>query len=79
MRGFLRALWRDESGQGLVEYALIIALVAIAVIAALVLLGNRIGNIFNDIGEQLDQYTPGGGTSGGGQGGQGNGGGGGGG
>lgn len=59
MRGFLRALWRDESGQGLVEYALIIALVAIAVIAALALLGDRIGNIFNDIGNRLDEYPEG--------------------
>jgi pilus assembly protein Flp/PilA len=62
MRGFLRALWRDESGQGLVEYALIIALVAIAVIAALALLGGRIGNIFDRIGNTLDRYPTTGGN-----------------
>jgi pilus assembly protein Flp/PilA len=43
--GWLR---RDE-GQGLVEYALIIALVALAVIAALTLLGGGIGGIFTNI------------------------------
>jgi len=38
-----------EKGQGLVEYALILVLVAIVVIAALVLLGPQIANIFNKI------------------------------
>ena len=45
------ALWTkfmdDESGQGLVEYALIIALVAIGLIVILTLLRNSIGNVFN--------------------------------
>jgi pilus assembly protein Flp/PilA len=40
---------RKEKGQGLVEYALIIALVSIVVIAALLLLGPQIGNVFNTI------------------------------
>ena len=38
-----------EEGQGLVEYALILVLVAIVVIAVLLLLGPRIGNIFSTI------------------------------
>ena len=40
---------RIEQGQGLVEYALIIFLVAIVVIAILLLLGPQIGNVFNSI------------------------------
>ncbi|HEY7126808.1 MAG TPA: hypothetical protein VH540_22915 [Ktedonobacterales bacterium] len=36
-------------GQGLVEYALIIALVAIVVIAILVIMGPQIGDIFSNI------------------------------
>ena len=44
---------RRERGQGLVEYALIIALVAIVVIAALVLLGPRISSIVNNINSNL--------------------------
>ena len=47
----MSALWQqfasDESGQGLVEYALIIALVAIGLIVILTLLRNSIGNVFN--------------------------------
>jgi len=38
-----------EKGQGLVEYALILVLVAIVVIAVLLLLGPVIGNIFSNI------------------------------
>ena len=42
-----------EKEQGLVEYALILVLVAIVVIAALMLLGPRIGNIFSKINSSL--------------------------
>lgn len=38
-----------EEGQGLVEYALILVLVAIVVIAILLLLGPVIGNVFSGI------------------------------
>jgi pilus assembly protein Flp/PilA len=47
-------LWSDDSGQGLVEYALIIALVAIGLILALLFLRNAIGNIFVDISNELN-------------------------
>ncbi len=52
-RAYLRLAIRDEEGQGMVEYGLIIALVAIVVIAALVVLGPKVANIFNDAGSQL--------------------------
>lgn len=45
---------KKEKGQGLVEYALILVLVAIVVIAALTILGPIIGNIFNDISNTLE-------------------------
>jgi pilus assembly protein Flp/PilA len=45
----LKRIWKDESGQGMVEYGLIIGLVAIAVIAALILLGGKITNLFNGL------------------------------
>jgi len=38
-----------EEGQGLVEYALILVLVAIVVIAILAILGPQIGNIFSKV------------------------------
>jgi pilus assembly protein Flp/PilA len=42
-------LQKSQKGQGLVEYALIIALVAIVVIAILVIMGPQIGDIFSNI------------------------------
>jgi pilus assembly protein Flp/PilA len=43
----------DEEGQGLVEYALIILLVAIAVVGLLTALGGDIGNTFSSISSTL--------------------------
>ena len=42
-----------EKGQGLVEYALILVLVAIVVIAALMILGPIIGNVFSKVNSSL--------------------------
>jgi pilus assembly protein Flp/PilA len=44
---------RDEEGQGLAEYALILALIAIIAIAALVVLGTQISSILSNIGEAI--------------------------
>lgn len=38
-----------EDGQGLVEYALVLVLVAVVIIAILTLLGPQIGNVFSKI------------------------------
>ncbi len=40
---------RKERGQGLVEYALIMVMVALAVIVILALLGPTIGNVYSNI------------------------------
>lgn len=42
-----------EKGQGLVEYALILVLVAIVVIAVLTFLGPIIGNVFSRVNNAL--------------------------
>ncbi len=47
-----------ERGQGLVEYALILVLVAVVVIAVLLILGPIIGNVFTKINSGLQ--APGG-------------------
>ncbi len=44
----LRALWNDDSGQGLTEYALLIALVSLGLITLLGLYRNAIGNVFKN-------------------------------
>jgi len=44
---------RDEEGQGLAEYALILALIAIVAIVALLFLGTQIAAILNSIGNSV--------------------------
>ena len=43
----------DESGQDLAEYAVLIGLIALAVVAAVRLLGTTISDVFNDLGSTL--------------------------
>jgi pilus assembly protein Flp/PilA len=49
----LERLFSRKRGQGLVEYALIIALVAVVVIGILILLGPAIGSIFSNIQQNM--------------------------
>jgi pilus assembly protein Flp/PilA len=42
-----------EKGQGMVEYAFIILLVAIVVIAAVTILGPLVGNMFSSVNSKL--------------------------
>jgi pilus assembly protein Flp/PilA len=60
---------KGQKGQGLVEYALILVLVAIVVIATLVILGPKIGNILSTINSSIASGSgvpvSGGGTGGG--------------
>jgi pilus assembly protein Flp/PilA len=51
--GRMGRFWTDESGQGLVEYALIIAVIAITVIVAMIFLRNQLTNQFSMIGNNL--------------------------
>jgi pilus assembly protein Flp/PilA len=46
-----------ENGQGLVEYALILVLVAIVVFAVLLILGPVIGNTFSMINNSLSSVS----------------------
>ncbi|MFN8439136.1 MAG: Flp family type IVb pilin [Caldilineaceae bacterium] len=48
VNGFV-AFSKNEEGQGLAEYALILVLIAIVVIAALTTLGTQIDTVFGDI------------------------------
>ena len=45
---------REEKGQGLIEYVLIIALIAIACIGALQLLRGQAENALNDVGSAME-------------------------
>ncbi len=49
----LRNFFAREEGQGLVEYALILVLIAIVVIGILTVLGNRVSRVFSNINSGL--------------------------
>jgi pilus assembly protein Flp/PilA len=60
----MRRFAADESGQGLVEYVLIIALVAVGLILALTVFRNQIGNTLDEVNNSLQNapstpYSPG--------------------
>ena len=54
MKEMLRKLISDESGQGMTEYALILALVAIGAIAAMTLLSDEIVAVFESVTDALE-------------------------
>jgi pilus assembly protein Flp/PilA len=52
-RQLLRRLWRQESGQDLIEYALIAMLIALVAIAGLNSLGGKIQSYYTAIGTDM--------------------------
>ena len=50
---FIASLRRDDEGQGLAEYALILALIAIVAILALIFLGNQVSTILSKVGSSI--------------------------
>jgi len=53
MKEIMKRFFKEEEGQGLVEYALIIALIAIVLIGALSYLSGGIDKVFTGIGDDL--------------------------
>lgn len=49
---YLATLKREE-GQGMAEYGLILALVALAVVAAFIFLGDEVSELISEVGSQL--------------------------
>jgi pilus assembly protein Flp/PilA len=52
-KSLLARLSRDEDGQGLAEYALILALIAIVAIIALIFLGTQVSTILSTVGSSV--------------------------
>jgi pilus assembly protein Flp/PilA len=46
---------KDENGQGMVEYALILGLIAIVAVVTLVFLGPKIKNLFNSANKKITE------------------------
>lgn len=54
----LRRFWRDESGVSAIEYGLLAALVALAIVTGATALGGDLNQIFTSIGTKLLSYKP---------------------
>ena len=50
----LKTFWTDESGQGLTEYASIVALVSVALILVLIAFRDELGRIYNAMRTELN-------------------------
>ncbi|HBV86971.1 MAG TPA: Flp family type IVb pilin [Desulfosporosinus sp.] len=48
MKAKIMGLLRDEEGQGMVEYGLIIGLISVVAITAIVAIGPKVADYFND-------------------------------
>jgi pilus assembly protein Flp/PilA len=57
MQNLKDALVEDESGQDLVEYALVLALIALAATVSMKSLATTIGDAFTAVGTKLTTYT----------------------
>ena len=53
MDNLLTRLWKEESGQGMAEYGLILALVAVAAIVAFQTLGTGVSNKIGEVNAKL--------------------------
>ena len=52
------AFIRDEAGASAIEYALLVALVALGITAALTAFSGKMSSLFNAAGNKLDTYQP---------------------
>jgi pilus assembly protein Flp/PilA len=57
MKNLLRRLWREEEGQDLIEYALLVALVALAAVTGMQGLANAINTEFLALGSSMQTLT----------------------
>lgn len=57
MKNLAMRLWKEEEGQDLVEYALLVALVALAATAGMNTLANKINATFAALGGSLESVT----------------------
>lgn len=53
MLALMKSLWKEERGQGMTEYGLILALLVIGVIAVLVVMGPKIAQKFKNVSDNL--------------------------
>jgi Flp pilus assembly pilin Flp len=53
----LKALWEDEEGQDLTEYALLLVLISLIAIASLNTVGQSVSNVFSNAAANMQTTT----------------------
>jgi pilus assembly protein Flp/PilA len=53
MIGFMKQLWTDESGATAVEYGIMVALIAVAIILTVTAVGTGLNNLFTNVTAEL--------------------------
>lgn len=51
----IQQLWKEESGQDVAEYAVMLAVILVIVIGTVKLIGSNANNVFSQVGSQLGQ------------------------
>jgi len=55
MREFVNFLWRNEEGQDIAEYAVMLAVILVIVIGTVRLIGSNANNVFSQVSSQIGQ------------------------
>jgi len=58
MKALVKRLWKEEKGQGMAEYGLILALVAVLLVGSLLAMKDKLVNLFTDVGTGLEGSDP---------------------
>lgn len=53
MAKFLERLWKDESGQDIAEYAVMLAVILVIVVGTIRLIGSNANNVFSQVGSAI--------------------------
>jgi Flp pilus assembly pilin Flp len=54
MRDKLAALWRDEQGQDIAEYAVMLAVILVIVVGTIRLIGSNANNVFSSVASSIN-------------------------
>lgn len=53
MRGIISKLWRDDSGQDIAEYAVMLAVILVLVVGTVRLIGSSSNNVFSNAASSI--------------------------
>ena len=55
MTDLIKALWHDQEGQDIAEYAVMLAVILVIVIGTVRLIGSNANNVFSQVASQVGQ------------------------